>query len=251
MVVPIYNEEGNIRELHKSITDAVQDKVDSYEIVLVDDGSKDRTALILDEVARSDKSVKVIHFEKHCGQTAAVWAGIRQSRGELVALMDADLQSDPRDIFRLMPFIGRVDFVNGKRENRKDTFLKRISSWIGSGVRNWLTGERIQDSVSPLKLMRREVADSFFLYNGMHRFLPTLAKMNGFTVIEVTVTHQERKHGHSKYGVLSPAITGFVDAAVIGWLKKGSSGTASDLSLIWINEKLSEIGRGCGGWPSF
>lgn len=122
VVVPVYNEEGNIRELHQSITDAVQEKMDSYEIVLVDDGSKDRTALILDEIARSDKSVKVIHFEKHCGQTAAVWAGIRQSRGELVALMDADLQSDPRDIFRLMPFIGRVDFVNGKRENRKVTF---------------------------------------------------------------------------------------------------------------------------------
>lgn len=220
VVSPVYNEEGNIRELHQSITDALKGKVNSYEIVLVDDGSRDKSALILDELARSDKAVKVIHFEKHCGQTAAVWAGMRQSQGEWVALMDADLQSDPRELFRLMPFIGRVDFVNGKRESLQVPLFKRISSLIGNRARNWLTGERIQDSASPLKLMKREVADSFHLYNGMHRFLPTLAKMNGFTVIEVTVTHRARRHGKSKYGVLNPAITGFIDAVLIGWLKK-------------------------------
>lgn len=220
VVSPIYNEEGNIRELHQSITDAVKGKVDSYEIVLVDDGSKDKSAMILDELARSDKAVKVIHFEKHSGQTAAVWAGMRQSGGEWVALIDGDLQSDPRDIFRLMPFIGRVDFVNGKRDSHQAPLLKRISAQIGNRARNRLTGEKIHDSASPLKLMRREVADSFHLYNGMHRCLPTLAKMNGFTVVEVTVTHRKRRHGKSKYGVLNPAITGFIDAILIGWLKK-------------------------------
>ena len=220
VVVPIYNEEDNILELHQSITDAVKNKVDSYEIVLVDDGSKDRSAGILDELARTDNAVKVIHFEKHSGQTAAVSAGLKQSGGELIALMDADLQSDPRDIFRLMPFIGKVDFVNGKRIPRKASLLMRLPSQVRNSIRNWLTGEHIRDFVSPLKLMRREVADSFHLYNGMHRYLPTLAIMNGFSVIEVSVTHRKRQHGSSKYAFYSRFFTGFLDVLVICMLKK-------------------------------
>lgn len=220
VVVPVYNEEDNILELHQSITDALKDRIGSYEVVLVDDGSRDRSAGILDELARSDKAVKVIHFEKHCGQTAAVWAGLRQSGGEWVALMDADLQSDPRDIFSLLPFIGRVDFVNGKRMNGNGSLFKRLADRIGGGIRNRLTGEHIHDSVSPLKLMKREVADSFHLYKGMHRYLPTLARMNGFTVIEVSVSHRKRKHGTSKYAFLYRILTGFIDAFVISMLKK-------------------------------
>lgn len=220
VVAPVYNEEGNIYDLYLSITDALKGKIESYEILLVNDGSKDRSAVLLNEIAQMDKSVKVIHFEKNYGQTAAVWAGIKNSTGELIALMDADLQTDPRDIFRLMPFIGRINFVNGKRIDRKDTLLKKISSRIGNGIRNWITGDSIYDTGCPMKLFTREVADSLYLYNGMHRFLPTLAKMNGFSVIEVSVTHQERKHGVSKYRVLNRTYVGFMDALVIGWLKK-------------------------------
>lgn len=220
VVAPIYNEEDNILELHQNITEALQDRIGSYEIVLVDDGSRDRSAGILDELARSDKAVKVIHFERHCGQTAAVWAGLKQSGGELVALMDAGLQSDPRDIFSLMPFIDRVDFVNGKRMKGKESLLTMLAAQIGDGVRNGLTGEHIHDSASPLKLMRREVADSFHLYKGMHRYLPTLAKMNGYRVIEVSVSHRKRKHGASKYAFFYHIFTGFIDALVIGMLKK-------------------------------
>ncbi|WP_438492150.1 glycosyltransferase family 2 protein [Paenibacillus sp. IHBB 3054] len=220
VVAPVYNEEGNIYDLYLSITNALKEKVESYEIVLVNDGSRDRSAVLLNEIAQMDEAVKVIHFEKNYGQTAAIWAGIKNSTGELIALMDADLQTDPRDIFRLMPFIERIDFVNGKRMNRKDTMLKKISSRIGNGIRNWITGDSIYDTGCPMKLFTREVADSFHLYNGMHRFLPTLAKMNGFSVLEVTVTHQRRKHGVSKYGILKEGCTGFMDAMVIGWLKK-------------------------------
>ncbi|WP_054942975.1 hypothetical protein [Paenibacillus ihuae] len=122
-----------------------------------------------------------------------------------------------------MPFIGKIDFVNGRRLVRKDTRLKVISSRTGDRVRNWITGEAVYDAGCPLKLFTRGVADSFRLYNGMHRFLPTLAKMNGFSVIEVSVTHHERKYGVSKYGVLKGAYAGFIDAMVIGWLKKRGS----------------------------
>ncbi|WP_236335567.1 glycosyltransferase family 2 protein [Paenibacillus auburnensis] len=223
VVVPVYNEEGNIYNLYLSVTDALKGKIENYEIVLVNDGSKDRSSLLLNEIVRMDSAVRVIHFKKNYGQTAAISAGIKSSKGELIALMDADLQTDPRDIFKLMPFIGKIDFVNGRRLVRKDTRLKVISSRTGDRVRNWITGEAVYDAGCPLKLFTREVADSFHLYNGMHRFLPTLAKMNGFSVIEVSVTHHERKYGVSKYGVLKGAYAGFIDAMVIGWLKKRGS----------------------------
>lgn len=220
IVAPIYNEEENILLLHEAITSAVQSKVESYEIVLVNDGSKDRSASILTELAERDPAVKVVHFVRNCGQTAAIYAGMKESKGELVALIDADLQTDPRDIFKLMPYIPNMDFVNGKRVRRQDTLVKKVSSRVGNGVRNWLTGDQIYDTGCPMKLMKREVADSYYLYEGMHRFLPTLAKINGFKVIEIAVSHQERQHGVSKYGVFNRAFVGLMDAIVIGWLRK-------------------------------
>ncbi|MNB75221.1 Undecaprenyl-phosphate 4-deoxy-4-formamido-L-arabinose transferase [compost metagenome] len=220
VVVPVYNEEGNIYDLYLSITDALKGKIEDYEIVLVNDGSKDRSSLLLKEIGQMDTAVRVIHFKKNYGQTAAISAGIKSSRGELIALMDAGLQIDPREIFRLMPFIERIDFINGRRLERNDSRFKNISSRLGNGIRNWITGEAINDTGCPMKLFTREVADSLHLYNGMHRFLPTLAKMNGFSVIEVTVTPQKRKRGVSKNRVLKGSCTGFIDAMVIGWLKK-------------------------------
>ncbi len=220
IVAPIYNEEENVRALHRAITDAVRGRVDSYEIVLVNDGSKDRSEALLNELADEDPAVNVIHFSQNRGQTAAIYAGLKHSAGELVALIDADLQTDPNDIFTLMPYLEQVDFVNGKRVDRRDTLVKKVSSRVGNGIRNWLTGDEIYDTGCPMKLMKREVADSYYLYEGMHRFLPTMAKMNGFKVMEVAVAHRERQHGVSKYGVLNRAFVGLMDAIVIGWLRK-------------------------------
>jgi len=220
IVAPIYNEEENIRLLHEAITNAVRGRVESYEIVLVNDGSRDRSASLLNELAKEDPAVKAIHFESNCGQTAAIYAGLKQSSGELIALIDADLQTDPRDIFKLMPYIPQMDFVNGKRVRRQDTLVKKVSSRVGNGIRNWLTGDSIYDTGCPMKLMKREVAESYYLYEGMHRFLPTLAKINGFKVIEVAVSHHERQYGVSKYGVFNRAFVGLMDAIVIGWLRK-------------------------------
>ncbi|MDH6481135.1 dolichol-phosphate mannosyltransferase [Paenibacillus sp. PastM-3] len=220
VVVPVYNEERNIQELYLNVTEALREKVESYELVLVNDGSKDRSSLLLNELALLDPAVKVVHFKRNYGQTAAISAGIKHSQGELIALLDAGLQTDPRDIFRLMPFIGKIDFVNGRRTGRTGPRLKRIASRLENGICNWITGEAIADTGCPLKLFTREVADSLHLYNGMHRFLPALARMNGFSVVEVTVTHQKRKHGISLYIVLRKCFTGLMDAMLIGWLKK-------------------------------
>ncbi|MFB7140721.1 glycosyltransferase family 2 protein [Gottfriedia sp. NPDC056225] len=220
VVAPIYNEEENIKNLYQSITNAVKDKVKEYEIILVDDGSKDNSANLLEQLSKADSHVKPIYFEKNCGQTAALWAGMRQAKGEYISLIDADLQTDPHDILTLMPYMKEYDFANGMRLKRRDTYIKKISSRIGNGVRNKLTNDIIYDTGCPMKLMKREVAQSLYLHEGMHRFLPTLAKMNGFNVIEVEVSHREREYGVSKYGVFNRAFVGLMDAVVIGWLKK-------------------------------
>lgn len=220
VVVPIYNEEENISRLHSAIASALQDLIESYEMILVNDGSTDGSRLRLEQLAETDPRVKGIHFEQNCGQTAAIYAGIKRAEGRYIALIDGDLQTDPEDIMILMKYMDTYDFANGMRVSRQDTRLKKLSSKIGNGVRNWITGDNIHDTGCPMKLFKREVAESFVLYEGFHRFLPTLARMNGFRVIEVPVRHKERLYGTSKYGVLNRAFVGLMDAIVIGWLRK-------------------------------
>lgn len=220
VIAPIYNEEESIAALYQAVTDALRGKVEHYELILVNDGSTDRSGFMLDELAAKDDRVRPLHFARNCGQTAAIWAGMRAATGRLVSLIDADLQTDPNDIFTLMPYLAEYDFANGMRVNRRDTLVKKVSSRVGNGVRNWLTGDTIYDTGCPMKLFKLEVARSFYLFNGMHRFLPTLAKMNGFKVIEVAVNHRERRFGVSKYGVFNRAFVGLMDAIVVRWLKK-------------------------------
>ncbi|MFD0673252.1 glycosyltransferase family 2 protein [Cohnella sp. GCM10027633] len=220
VIAPIYNEEESIEALYQALSEALQAKIEHYEIILVNDGSADRSGVMLDELAANDPRVRALHFRSNCGQTAAIWAGMRAAEGTYLALIDADLQTDPNDIFTLMPYMKEYDLANGMRVSRRDTLVKKVSSRVGNGVRNWLTGDTIYDTGCPMKLMKREVAQSYYLFNGMHRFLPTLAKMNGFKVIEVGVNHRERQYGVSKYGVFNRAFVGLMDAIVVRWLKK-------------------------------
>lgn len=220
VVVPIHNAEANLFDLYFGIKEAMRAEAADYEMILVNDGSKDGGARILDELSRSDKTVKAVHFDRHYGQAAAIRAGIKQSSGELIALMDAGLQTDPKELFRLMPFIPKVDFINGKWTSRKGNWLNRLSWRTGNRIRNWITGEHFCDTACPMKLFKREVAESFYYFNGMPRFLPTLARMNGFSVIEVSVTHTEAKRAGAKPDGRKPFYAGVVDALVVGWLKK-------------------------------
>ncbi|QAY65875.1 glycosyltransferase family 2 protein [Paenibacillus protaetiae] len=220
VVVPIYNEKENLYHLHEAITAALKGHIESYEIVLVNDGSTDGSANIINELAAKDPAVKGIHFERNCGQTAAIYCGIKRAEGKYIASIDGDLQTDPGDILILMKYMENYDFANGMRVKRRDTLVKKISSKVGNGVRNWITGDNIQDTGCPMKVFKREVAETFFLFEGFHRFLPTIARMNGFKVTEVPVRHRERMYGKSKYGVLNRAFVGLMDAIVIGWLRK-------------------------------
>jgi glycosyltransferase involved in cell wall biosynthesis len=218
VIVPVFNEEENVNRLYEAILEAVRGKVEDYEIVMVNDGSTDGSALRMDALAAADGRVKVYHFERNCGQTSAIWAGLRKADGRYLAMIDADLQTDPADIFTLMPYMRDYDMANGMRTERRDTWLKRVSSRIANGFRNWITRDRIRDTGCPMKLLKKEVADSFYLYEGFHRFLPTLARMNGFRVIEVPVRHRPREYGSSKYGMFNRLFVSLMDAFVIGWL---------------------------------
>lgn len=218
VIAPVYNEEENINRLIENVEKVLKQNFKSYEILLVNDGSTDKSKEILDSV--ENENVKVIHFEKNCGQTAATAAGFKYSEGDIIVTIDADLQTDPEDILVLYSYLENYDMINGRRATREDGIIKKISSWVGNTARNIITGDDIKDTGCPLKLFRKEVAKSYYLYEGMHRFLPTLAKINGFRVIEVPVRHYDRMFGQSKYGIWNRLFKGLKDAFAVRWMKK-------------------------------
>lgn len=219
LVIPVYNEEENVEPLLAGIRSALDPTARRYEVVLIDDGSSDRTLERLRAQAERDARLRILKFRQNRGQSAAFSAGFEAARGAVVVTMDADLQNDPTDIPALLAKIPEFDCVCGWREKRHDTWLRRISSKIGNGVRNWLSQETIRDTGCSLKAFKRETLPRMTRFVGMHRFLPTLVKIQGFSVSEVPVKHHPRQFGQSKYGVLNRLFRGFVDVLGVRWLK--------------------------------
>jgi len=232
IVIPVYNEEDNIGPLVARIAEAMAGWNGTVEILFVDDGSSDRTLDLLKEAQAADARVRIAHFRKNMGQTAAMAAGFRLARGEVIATLDADLQNDPMEIPRLAAMLNDWDVVCGVRTRRKDTLWKRISSRIGNGFRNWLTGDNIVDTGCTLKAYRRECLDGLELYRGMHRFLPTLIKMRGYRVTQVPVSHHPRLAGETKYGTWGRLAKGIQDVWAVRWMRKNYIGFESNLQLI-------------------
>jgi len=203
IVVPIYNEEENIPALHEKITASMGGSGLEYELILVDDGSSDRSFLLLSDLAAGDSRVKVIRFRRNFGQTAAMAAGFDAARGRVVVPMDGDLQNDPGDIVRLLAKIDEgYDVVSGWRKDRQDTFINRkLPSMIANGIISRLTGVHLHDYGCTLKAYRREVLEGINLYGEMHRFVPALASQVGAKVAEIPVQHHPRLFGQSKYGI--------------------------------------------------
>lgn len=220
VIAPVYNEKENIARFIRRTEQALKKKFDSYEIILVDDGSTDGSREVLDKEASQNGHVKVFHFTKNNGQTAALDAGFKMCSGDYVVTMDSDLQTDPEDIYVLLAYIDDYDMINGRRETREDGFKRKLSSFVGNTLRNLITDDNIKDTGCPLKLFKKEVVKSYYLFEGMHRFLPTLAKMNGFRVIEVPVRHYDREFGKSKYGVFNRLFKALKDAFAVRWMKK-------------------------------
>jgi len=206
LVIPVYNEAENLDLLHKAIQDALDDMPHvQWEVVYVDDGSQDDSTQILESLAEQDPNhIIVVEFRRNFGQTAAIAAGIDHARGDVIILLDADLQNDPADIPMMIEKLDQgYDVVSGWRVNRRDKFLTRR---LPSQAANWListvTGVHLHDYGCTLKAYRREVLSDFRLYGEMHRFIPAYASSVGAKIIEVPVQHHSRKYGKSKYGLM-------------------------------------------------
>jgi len=221
VIAPAYNEVDNITPLIERIRDVFVPLGIVFETVIVDDASTDGTRQKLLELAAIYPWLRVISLEKNSGQTAAMDAGFRAARGQYWGTVDADMQNDPGEIPRLLKLLGpEVDMVNGWRQKRNDHFLRLVQSKIANGIRNSLSGDNIQDTGCSLKVYKRQCLEGLTLYKGMHRFFPTLAKMRGFKVIEVPVSHNQRLHGETKYKFGSRVLRAFVDLLAVRWMKK-------------------------------
>lgn len=218
IVVPLYNEEGNVKELHRKIYEAVQKIGRTFEIIFVDDGSRDQTL----SVASGLSPLKLIVFRKNFGQTAAFDAGIKAARGEIIVTLDGDLQNDPEDIPLLLTKMEEgFDVVSGWRFQRKDNFMKRFFSRGANLLRKIFVQDGIHDSGCSLKAYRRECFRDVDLFGEMHRFMPALLALDGFRVTEVKVSHHPRLHGQTKYN-WKRAVKGFVDMLFIWFWRRYS-----------------------------
>lgn len=229
-VIPVYNEEENVPILYKELA-AVAETIDSpYEIIFVNDCSSDRSFGVIRALAQEHPEVRCVSFPENRGQSAALGAGFQAAAGEVVITMDADLQNDPADIPMLLQQFGPYDMVNGWRKNRQDSLSKKISSRIGNYVRNRLTNENIIDTGCSLKVMRADMLKKIKMYRGLHRFLPTLMRIEGAKVIELPVNHRHRQFGVSKYTNLRRGIEGFQDLMAVRWMIKRHVRTDGELS---------------------
>ncbi len=220
VVAPVYNERDNLDPLVQELLETLGRDSLEIEIILVDDGSNDGSSERIAELARDHECVRGLHFRANRGQTAAFDAGFKAARGRWVVTVDADLQNDPADIRALLGALGEHDAAVGYRARREDAWLRRVSSRIANAVRNRLSGDDIIDTGCSLKLFRRECLAGIKLYRGLHRFLPTLLRMEGYRVIQVAVGHRPRQRGLSKYGVRNRALSAFADLLAVRWMKK-------------------------------
>jgi dolichol-phosphate mannosyltransferase len=219
VVVPFFNEQDNVEPLHREVDAAVGGIAGGVEFVYVDDGSVDETPARLAALRKRDDRVRVLRLEPNAGQSAALQVGFRAVRGEVTVTLDGDLQNDPADIPKLLAELERADVVNGVRVDRQDGWVRRVSSRIGNGFRNRVTGESVTDVGCSLRAMRTRFLRNVKLFRGMHRFLPTLLRMEGARVTEIPVTHRPRRHGTSKYGIGNRAFVGFVDVLAVRWMQ--------------------------------
>ena len=221
--VPVYNEAENLPLLHQAIVEVIDPNHINAELILVDDGSKDGSWQVIESLVAKDPRVRGLKFRHNCGETAASDAGLRAARGKYVMTMDADLQNDPRDIPKFLETLNQGwDCVCGTRvatRGKGDNFVRVASSRIANWVRNKLSDEQISDAGCTYRAFKRECVSKLKLYRGLHRFIPTLLKMEGFTVTEIPVTNNPRLHGESKYGVWNRLFKSFRDLLAIRWMK--------------------------------
>src|SRR5580698_2483794 len=221
--IPCYNEEGNLRELFKAIRAAVDPLNLAYEIIVTDDCSADKSWEILKEYAAADSRVRAIRLAVNRGGSAAQWTAMKAARGKYIVTLDADLQNDPKDLPKFLEALKNFDCVCGTRVKVRgagDNFVRVASSRIANAVRNKLSGEKISDAGCTYRAFKRECIENLKFFKGMHRFLPTLFKIEGHTVTEIAVSANPRFAGQSNYGVWNRLFASFYDLLAVRWMKK-------------------------------
>jgi len=224
IIIPAYNEDGNIDLLYREIKEVVNELQESHEILFVDDGSCDQTLQKLIAIHQQDPAVKVIRFKKNFGQSAALQAGFDYATGGIVVTLDADLQNNPRDIPCLIDKLAKddLDVVCGWRHDRQDPVFKKLFSQMANSLRKFLTGETIHDSGCTLRAYRSECVKDLELYGELHRYIPAILQWKGYLIGEVPVTHRKRISGKTKY-TWSRLVKGFLDLIVVSFWQRYSA----------------------------
>ena len=220
IVAPVYNELESLDPLVQELLETFAGGGLEYEIILVNDGSDDGSSEKIGQLTAAHGAVRGLHFKSNCGQSAAIDAGLRAARGSSIVTMDADLQNDPADIPVLLSALGECDAAVGYRRRRMDSWVRRLSSTIANGIRNLVSGDDIIDTGCSLKAFRRESLEGIKLFGGMHRFLPTLLRIEGRSVRQLPVNHRPRRFGRSKYGIRNRLFSSFHDLLAVRWMTR-------------------------------
>ncbi|NTV64168.1 MAG: glycosyltransferase family 2 protein, partial [Oscillochloris sp.] len=246
IVVPIYNEEESIPHLYERLSAVLHDYGHAYEIIAVDDGSRDGSFALLAGLATSDPRLRVVRFRRNFGQTAAFAAGFDRARGDYIITIDADLQNDPRDIPQLLARAGEgYDVVSGWRAHRQDAFINRkLPSLIANRLISWVTGVHLHDYGCSLKVYRADVVKNINLYGELHRFIPAVASWQGVAVTEMPVHHEPRRYGTSKYGI-SRTVRVVLDLITVRFLLSYSTRPMQIFGLWGLLSILGGLGISC------
>ncbi len=220
IVVPVFNEAGNVLPLAREVAAAMQQQPRTYELVFIDDASTDETWQKIQEARQLDPRVRGIKHTRNSGQSAALWTGIQATANPILVTLDGDLQNDPADIPQLLAALAQADFVCGVRVRRQDNWIRRVSTRIAHHARMLVLKVDFQDTGCALRAFKRSTLSGVLPFNGFHRFLPVLIHGQGVRVLEVPVHHRPRVTGVSKYGVRNRLGRGLYDLFAIAWYQK-------------------------------
>lgn len=221
VVIPVYNEEENLEPLLEELFPILKSMGYGFEVICVDDASTDNSLAVLQELKEKKFSeLRIVQHTINCGESAGQATGFANACGVWIVTMDADQQNDPADIPALLEAGQAADAVCGVRRQREDDWVKRFSSRTANGFRNWITKDLIADAGCTFRAVKREALREIPVFNGMHRFLPTMLRLQGFEVIEIPVSHRPRIRGESKYGIGNRMFRGLVDCFAILWFRK-------------------------------
>jgi glycosyltransferase involved in cell wall biosynthesis len=220
IIVPVFEEADNVQPMAHEVAAAFAAVPNDWELVFVDDGSRDATWAKITEAARANPRVRGVRHTRNAGQSAALWTGIQQSNRPLIATLDGDLQNDPADLPRLLQELETCDFACGWRANRQDSWLRKVSSRLARWARSTALNAEFRDTGCALRVFRRAALEGVFGFNGLHRFLPILVAGGGFRVREIPVNHRARVAGVSKYGVWNRLGRGLYDLVAIAWYQR-------------------------------